>query len=137
MRSEARIQAKRMTLELDLDKARWRSVPPPEERLTSDQLLYNDDEIEDRDKDWIDLEKDVAFAGAGNVKTGMTDKGRYRLVFDEYGFTGDQVIALKLVSDPTMVWSLAIQGLTGQVTIERSDKGEMLRPEFVEEGAFQ
>ena len=23
-------------------------MPPPEERLTSDQLLYNDDEIEDR-----------------------------------------------------------------------------------------
>ena len=33
-RSEARIQGKRMVLEFDLDKARYRVVFPPEQRLT-------------------------------------------------------------------------------------------------------
>ena len=37
VRSEARIRAVRMSIELDLDHARWRTVQPPEMRLTLDQ----------------------------------------------------------------------------------------------------
>ena len=106
IRSEARIQAKRMELELDLDKARFRTIYPPEEQLTTDQTVYNDADLNDRQKDWIDIETGVRFVGAGDAKGGMADKGLYRVVFDEYGFSADQVIALALESDDTMVWSI-------------------------------
>ena len=56
IRSEARIQAKRMELELDLDKQVYRIVWPPEERLTTDQIVYVDDEVPDESKDWIALD---------------------------------------------------------------------------------
>ncbi|MFN3245036.1 MAG: Tfp pilus assembly protein FimT/FimU [Planctomycetota bacterium] len=136
IRSEARIQAKRMEMELDLDKGRYRIVWPPEERLTTDQIIYQDTEIPDRDKDWIDLETDVIFAGAGDAAKGLAHKGLYRVSFDEYGFSADQVVALQLRSDPTMVWSLSIRGLTGKIETSKSEDGEMARPERVEEGAF-
>ena len=136
IRSEARIQAKRMELELDLDKARFRTIYPPEEQLTTDQTVYNDADLNDRQKDWIDIETGVRFVGAGDAKGGMADKGLYRVVFDEYGFSADQVIALALESDDTMVWSIVIRGLTGKIDIERSEEGDMFRPTAVGEGAF-
>ena len=37
------------------------------------------------------------------AKSGVITKGKYRLIFDEYGFTADQVIAVRLVDDETMV----------------------------------
>ncbi len=135
-RSEARIQAKRMGLELDLEKARWRLLLPPEERLTSDQFVEDDDELPDSEKDWQDLEPGVRIAGAGDARSGLAEKGRYRIVFDEYGFTSDQLVVLKLDSDPQLVWSMWIQGLTGQVRIERTNDGQVPRPPYVEEGAF-
>jgi prepilin-type N-terminal cleavage/methylation domain-containing protein len=136
VRSEARIQGKRMAIELDLDKGRWRTVPPPEERLTSEQYIYVDEDIADENKDWIDLDTDVVFHGAGDAKNGMAESGKYVLAFDEYGFTADQVVALSLESDPQMIWALSIQGLSGQVNIDKSETGEVPRPHFVEEGAF-
>lgn|GEM_PF-657970 len=137
IRSEARIQAKRMEMEFDLDKGRYRLIWPPEERLTTDQIVYQDDEVPDANKDWIELDTDVAFAGAGNAATGLVEKGLYRVSYDEYGFTADQVVALTLQSDPDFVWSLSIRGLTGKVNTQDSETGELLRPERVTEGAFQ
>jgi prepilin-type N-terminal cleavage/methylation domain-containing protein len=136
IRSEARIQAKRMELELDLDKGRYRIVWPPEERLTSDQIVLADEEVPDRDRDWIDLERDVVFAGAGGATDGLTQKGLYRVAFDEYGFSADQVVALQLESDPDFVWSLMVRGLTGKIETMKSETGELLRPVRIEEGAF-
>ena len=104
VRSEARIQAKRMEVEFDLEVGRYRVIPPPEEQLTSDQILYDDERTEDEQKDWIDLDSNVNFAGAGDAKTGVIEKGMYRVVFDEYGFTADQVVAVTLESDETMIW---------------------------------
>ena len=137
IRSEARIQAKRMEMEFDLDKGRYRIIWPPEERLTTDQIVYQDDEIPDESKDWMDLETDVAFAGAGNPTTGLVEKGLYRVSYDEYGSTADQIVALKLASDPDFVWSLSIRGLTGKVETLKSESGELVRPERVTEGAFR
>ncbi|MGC6486851.1 MAG: pilus assembly FimT family protein [Planctomycetota bacterium] len=137
IRSEARIQAKRMEMELDLDRGRYRLIWPAEERLTTDQIVYEDDELPDASKDWIDLDTDVAFAGAGSAVTGLVEKGLYRVVYDEYGFTADQVIALRLQSDPDMVWSLSIRGLTGKIDTLGSEEGELVQPVRIGEGAFR
>lgn len=132
VRSEARIQGKRMSMEFDLERARWRIVYPPEQKLTRDQDVWT---LEERPDDWIPLETDVVFEGAGDAK-GRGHHGVYRLVFDEYGFTADQVIALKLVSDPNMVWSLAIHGLTGRVEVEKKENGEVADLVALNETAF-
>lgn len=134
VRSEARIQGKRMAIEFDLDKARWRIVYPPEQRLTRDQDVRT---LEEQPEDWYELETDVVFAGAGDGRAGLaTVRQVYRLVFDEYGFTGDQMIALKLKSDPEMIWALSIHGLSGSVTVSESEKGELPTLQAVNEGAF-
>ena len=136
IRSEARIQAKRMEMEFDLTVGRYRTILPPEERLTSDQVVYDDSEALDEHKDWVDLETGVAFAGAGDAKSGIIEKDMYRVVFDEYGFTADQVIAITLANDETMIWSVLIRGLTGKVEILKSEEGEIAEPTAVGEGAF-
>lgn len=136
IRSEARIQAKRMELEFDLDNARYRTILPPEERLTTDQVVYNDLEVRDEDKDWIDLNSGVVFHGAGDTKSGTISKGLYRVVFDEYGFSADQVIGLQLVDDETMIWSVVLHGLTGNIEVVKSEIGEIALPPPVGEGAF-
>ncbi|HEX6811432.1 MAG TPA: prepilin-type N-terminal cleavage/methylation domain-containing protein [Planctomycetota bacterium] len=133
VRSEARITGKRMVMEFDLDRARWRIVYPPEQKLTRDQDEWT---LEERPEDWIPLEKDVVFEGAGDAKKGRAHHGVYRLVFDEYGFTADQLIVLKLQGDANMVWSLAIHGLTGRVEIEKSEKGEVAELVEINEAAF-
>ena len=136
IRSESRIQAKRMEMEFDLDNAQYRIILPPEEQLTSDQVVYNDAEVERENKDWVDLNEGVKFAGAGDSKSGTITKGLYRVVFDEYGFTADQVIAVQLVDDETMIWSVVIDGLTGHMEIQQSELGEIAQPTTIGEGAF-
>ncbi len=133
VRSEARIQGKRMVMEFDLEKARWRIVYPPEQKLTRDQDAWT---LEERPDEWIALETDVLFAGAGDSKSGLGTRGVYRLVFDEYGFTGDQLVALKLESDPKMVWAMAVQGLNGRITVTESEAGELPVLQATTEGAF-
>ncbi|MEO6595319.1 MAG: prepilin-type N-terminal cleavage/methylation domain-containing protein [Planctomycetota bacterium] len=133
VRSEARIQGKRMAMEFDLRRARWRIVYPPEQKLTRDQDVST---LEEQPEDWQALEQDVVFNGAGDAKAGLAHEGIYKLVFDEYGFTGDQVVIMKLESDPTMVWSMSIQGLSGRLDIERSEKGEAIQLTTPTEAAF-
>lgn len=133
VRSEARIQGKRMSMDFDLDRATWRVVYPPEQQLTRDQDAWT---LEERADDWLPLENDVEFAGVGDAKSGLAHRGKYRLTFDEYGFTGDQLLVLRLKSDPMMVWSLALHGLSGRMSIESSEKGEMPSLDVPNEGAF-
>lgn len=133
VRSEARIQGKRMAIDFDLDRAMWRIVYPPEQQLTRDQDAWT---LEEQADQWKRLEDDVKFDGAGGAKDGLAHRGVYRLTFDEYGFSGDQVIVLRLVSDPTMVWSLSLHGLSGRVVVEESEKGEVVVPVAVTEGTF-
>ncbi len=133
VRSEARIQGKRMAIELDLEKARWRIVFPPEQQLTREQ---EPDTLEERKDVWWDLEDGVLFLGAGDAKNGITARGLYRIDFDEYGFTGDQVVMMTLATDKKLVWSLLLNGLSGQVTREESTEGHEPIPQVVNEGAF-
>lgn len=133
VRSEARIQGKRMVMEFDLEHAMWRIVLPPEQRLTRDQ---DESILEERPEEFVGLETDVRFVGAGDGKAGLTSKGLYRIVFDEYGFTGDQVLVLGLQSDPQLTWTMTIQGLNGRVDVHESETGEVPLPPVLNEGAF-
>jgi prepilin-type N-terminal cleavage/methylation domain-containing protein len=133
VRSEARIQAKRMVIEFDLDHAMWRIVYPPEQQLTRDQ---DASALEERPDDWTRLQTDVVFAGAGDGKAGLTTRGSYKLVIDPHGFTGDQVVVLTLKSDPDLTWSMMVHGLSGRVDVQESDKGEKPLPQVPNEGAF-
>jgi Tfp pilus assembly protein FimT len=132
-RSEARIQGKRMAAEFDLDRGIWRLVYPPEQRLTRDE---DESTLVERPDDWVELEEDVGFAGAGDGKSGLAQKGLYRVVFDEYGFTGDQVLVLHLKSQPMRTWTLRIHGLSGRADAFESETGEKPLPPVLGEGAF-
>jgi Tfp pilus assembly protein FimT len=133
VRSEARIQGKPMNVDFDIDRARWRIVYPPEHQLTRDQDAWT---LEERPDDWQPLEKDVVFSGIGDAKNGLATRGVYRLTFDEYGFTGDQQIVLKLASDATLVWSLSLMGLSGRTIVDQSERGEVPQLQVTNEGAF-
>jgi prepilin-type N-terminal cleavage/methylation domain-containing protein len=132
LRSEARIQSKRIAMELDLDKRRWRAVYPPEQMLTRDQDAST---LEEQLDDWQELEDDVVFGG---VDTGaqVVTRGTYRLVFDEFGFTNDQIVHLRLESDPTEVWSLTLMGLSGRTVVTETSEGNPPRLQQTNEGAF-
>lgn len=132
-RSEARIQGKRMAVEFDLDRAIWRLVYPPEQRLTRDE---DESTLAERPDVWLELEEDVKFVGAGDGKAGLAQKGLYRVVFDEYGFTGDQVLILSLASEPQRTWTLRIHGLSGRADVVESETGEKPLPPVLGEGAF-
>jgi Tfp pilus assembly protein FimT len=133
VRSEARIQGKRMVMEFDLERARWRIVYPPEQRLTRDQ---DQSALDERPDDWTALEPDVVFVGAGDGRAGLTSRGLYRLVFDEYGFTGDQALVLALKSQPDLTWTMHVHGLSGRVDVHQSEQGEKPLPEVPNEAAF-
>jgi prepilin-type N-terminal cleavage/methylation domain-containing protein len=133
VRSEARIQGKQMHVDFDLAKNRWRIVFPPEQQLTRDQEEWT---LEEHPDDWQPLEKDVVFGGVGDAKNGLATRGVYRLTFDEYGFTGDQQIVLRLQSDPTLVWSMTLLGLSGHTDVEKSEQGEVPHLEALNEAAF-
>ncbi|MFK7741639.1 MAG: Tfp pilus assembly protein FimT/FimU [Planctomycetota bacterium] len=136
MRSEARIQAKKMAVEIDLDRERYRLVFPPEDRLTSEDKVVKDEDLGDSQKDWIAVDPDVDLAAAGDARNGLAEKDLYQVVFDEYGFSADQVIALRLKSDPTMTWTLSVRGLTGKVELHKNEEGVIFQPDYVEEGNF-
>jgi prepilin-type N-terminal cleavage/methylation domain-containing protein len=133
VRSEARIHGKPMSLDFDLDRNLWRIVYPPEQQLTRDQDAWT---LEERPDDWTAMENDVVFGGVGDAKNGMATRGVYRLTFDEYGFTSDQLIVLRLQSDPQLVWSMTIMGLTGRTSVLQSEAGEVEQLLVVGEGAF-
>lgn len=132
-RSEARIQARPMTLELDLDHARWRVVLPPELRLTRDQ---DEEELMEWALDWNELETGVVFGTVGDAKHGPAKKGVYRLEFDAHGFSSDQIVVLRMPSEPKLVWALTLRGLTGAVTVIEAEDGNEPELQYVEEGAF-
>lgn len=133
LRSEARIQGKRYILEIDLDHPRWRMVIPAEERLTSEQTL---EETMPRALEWTPLEEGVKFAGAGNPINTYVRHKTYEIVFDESGQTADLSVFLKLDSDPKLVWTVQLRGLTGHGDILTNENGVEQRLDEVTEGAF-
>ena len=132
LRSEARIQSKRIAMEFDLDKRRWRAVYPPEQMLTRDQDATT---LEEKVDNWLELQDDVVFAGV-DTGTQMFTRATYRLVFDEFGFTNDQIVHLRLESDPTETWSLTLMGLSGRSVVTETSDGHLPRLQQTNEGAF-
>ena len=66
----------------------------------------------------------------------MSDRPALPLVFDENGFTGDQAVLLSLRSDPKMIWTLRVRGLTGECDIITDFNGAEHLLEETGEGAF-
>ena len=133
LRSEARISSKRATLELDLDNARWRYVRPAEEKLTTHQDVRT---LETQYDEWVALDKDVKFLGAGNPIEGLARKKIFAITFDESGFASDQSIVLGLISEPNAVYTIRMRGLTGDCEIVDDWQGQEKLPTEVGEGAF-
>lgn len=136
-RSEARIRGQHMTIELDLDRARWRILYPPELRLTmeDDGPQYEDYAIGGEGA-WNQLEKSVLFRGAGDARNGIARSGLYQLRFDEYGFSNDQLVILGLDNEPDKLWSLMLRGLTGVTDVIESETGNEPELPLLGEGAF-
>ena len=76
------------------------------------------------------------FAGAGDAKNGLALRGLYRIRFDEFGFSSDQVVVLRLEAEPDKVWSLLLRGLTGETTAELDEEGHPQELTMIGEGAF-
>lgn len=136
LHSESRIQGKRFILQLDLAHSRWRYVLPAEQRLTSDQA---EDSTMPLALDWKALEDGVVFMGAGNATDGMVRSNSptpYEIVFDENGFTADQIVSMTLATDPTMVWTVQIHGINGSAEIITNYNGQEERLEEMGEGSF-
>ena len=133
VRSEARIQARRMSVELDLEHARWRVVFPPEVMLTREQEPST---LEEWSFEWRPLEDGVVFAGAGEAKNGIARKDVYKILFDEHGFSSDHLVMLKLTEDVKLLWSMELRGLTGNVEVTKSEDGVEPKLDVVGEGAF-
>ncbi len=60
----------------------------------------------------------------------------HRIRFDEYGFSDDQMVVLRLKDDPKLVWALTLRGLTGTTTVEQRTDGREPDLPIVGEGAF-
>lgn len=136
LRSEARIQGKRYVLQLDLKQNRWRFVLPAEQRISIEQT---DDDLAAFAHQWSPLDDGVRFHGAGNPIDGMVrdSSAPYEIVFDENGFTADQIVSLGLTGeDDKMIWTVQIHGLTGQCEILTSFDGIEQQIDEVGEGAF-
>lgn len=135
-RSNARIQAKTIAIELDLDHAYYRTVWPPEDQLTSEDVVVRDEDLDFDAQGWRELEPGVRITGAGDFGTSLADKGRYRVQFDAYGYSSDQVIHLQLEGDDKLIWTLVVHGLTGKVDIQQATDGTPFQPDRVDEGNF-
>lgn len=131
LRSEARLQGKSYTLELDLDNHRYRAILPPEDRLVSSEPVKEAFPLT-----WTDLGDNVRFDGATLASGQNFASGLLPIVFDENGFSADQAIYLQHVSDDKMVWTIQVLGLSGKATILPSMDGQRQPLLLVEEGAF-
>lgn len=120
LRGEARLQGKRYKLQIDMDRHRWRTVIPAEERLSTNQPPPEELVLE-----WTAIDERAqystyAVAGGEPVHHGIVD-----IVIDAYGFSADQSLSFKLKEDPEMIWTVQIKGLAGDAVIVKStDKRE-------------
>jgi len=132
-RSEAQIRGQPLAIELDLENSRWQIIHPPAQRLTLDQDLET---LEEWSFGWNELEQGVVFLGAGDAIHGIARKGKYRIRFDEYGFSNDQMVILTLANEPDRIWSVTLRGLTGATTTAMTNDGKEPELTALGEGAF-
>jgi type II secretion system protein H len=134
LRTEAMLQGKEMTLELDLDGDRYRIIMPPEERTMSDQ------NIDERglEMGWTYFDERVDLTEHRIMLGPVARQKRVRIVFDERGFTNDQLFVLKLKDEllDELVWTIQIRGLQRRTELETSFDGNVAAFEVVDEAAF-
>ena len=131
LRSEARLQGKKYTLELDLENHRYRTILPPEDRLTASEPVKEAFELT-----WSPVGDHAEFDGITLADGQEFRSGLYRIEFDENGFTADQAIYLIHESDDSMVWTVQVLGLSGKATVLPNMEGQRQPLLQVEEGAF-
>ena len=135
LRSEAKIQGKPYSLELDLDKHRTRVILPTEDKLvaTEDDTMEANIEL-----GWQPLEEWVKFHGHGIWGREIYKKNTIKVTFDENGFTADQTIYFEYdAPDNQRIWSLHIFGLNGTTTVVKSHVGKRDIYKIQTEASFQ
>jgi len=135
LRSEAKIQGKPYTLELDLDKHRTRIILPTEDKLVSTE----DDTLEANiEMGWQPLEEWVKFYGHGIWGRQIHTKNTIKVTFDENGFTADQTVYFEYDSpDNQRIWAVHVFGLNGTTTVVRNKEGQRDVYRTQTEAAFQ
>jgi len=134
LRSESQINSKSYKLEIDLDNERWRYVLPPELKVASDQFV--DDTVEANALEWSVFDEVIDLAGVGAIGNVILRSGLVEVIFDENGFSADQVFYFRHKQDENLVWSLIYRGLTGSTEYIESTDGVEYRPQEVTEGSF-
>lgn len=134
LRSEAKIQGKPYTIELDLEKHRTRLLLPEEDKL----VVTEDDTIAATiPLDWTDLGKWVKFHGHAVAGGAVMTRGTVRITFDENGFSADQAVFFIFDAENSeLVWSLHIHGLSGTTKVHRNQDGDRVPMETKTEGHF-
>lgn len=135
LRSEAKIQGKPYTLELDLDKHMTRIILPTEDKL----VTTTDDTMEANiEMGWQPLEDWVKFEGHGIWGREIYTKNIIKVTFDENGFAADQTIFFRYdVEDNKRIWSVHVFGLNGTTTVVRNLEGKRDIHRAETEAAFQ
>jgi type II secretion system protein H len=122
LRSEAKIQGKPYSMELDLDGNRTRLVMPPEDKLvtTEDDTLATTIPL-----GWTALDDWVRFAGHAIAGRQREEKKTIFITFDEHGFSADQSVYFSYDEDDSkMMWTVHIRGLSGTSEVHRNFDGE-------------
>ena len=134
LRSEAKIQGKPYTLELDLDKHRTRILLPTEDKLVTTE----EDTLEANIAlGWQPLEEWVKFYGHGYWGREIHTKDVIKVTFDENGFTADQTIYFEYdTEDNQRVWAVHMFGLNGTTTVVRNHDGQRDVHQTQTEAAF-
>lgn len=134
LRSEAQLQGKSYKLELDLDQSRYRIVLPTEERIASDQTIEESVSL-----GWTDMDERIMLAGFAVANGPTARSGRVPIIFDRNGFTGDQMIFLRMRSEDLekMVWTIQLRGLDRKSRLVTDTEGLEARLPKVEEFNFK
>jgi type II secretion system protein H len=134
LRSEAKIQGKPYSMELDLAGNRMRLVLPPEDKLvtTEDDTLAMTIPL-----GWTALDDWVRFAGHAVAGRERQTKKKILITFDEHGFTADQSVYFSYdEEDSKMMWTVHIHGLSGTGEIHRKFDGERVPFRATEQSDF-
>ena len=133
LRTEAMLQGKTYTLELDIDNERYRVVLPPEERLVSTQTI----EESGIELDWTYLDERVDLFEHRYTLGPVRRNGRLKIEFDANGFTSDQLLAMRMKGDElsNMVWTIQIRGLRRANDLFTSYEGQIADMEAVDESS--
>ncbi len=122
LRSEAKIQGKPYSMELDLQGNRIRLVLPPEDQLvtTEDDTLAKTIPI-----GWKPLKDWVKFAGHSIAGREIEMKDKILITFDEQGFSADQSVYFSYDEEGSkMMWTVHLRGLSGTTEVHRNFEGD-------------